>query len=204
MKKIVLMLTTVAMLVISGCNSKEVKEVKSASNTTVTPSSTATAIDTNKNETLVVLKTNQGDITLKMFPKVAPLAVENFVTHAKNGYYDGLIFHRVIKDFMIQGGDPTGTGRGGASIWKKEFVNEYAPNVVFDRPFLLAMANHGPNTNGSQFFITTEPTPFLNGGYTIFGEVVAGQDAVTKIENTKTGRADRPVEDQKMIKVTVK
>ena len=204
MKKIVLMLITVAMLVISGCNSKEVKEVKSASNTTVTPSSTATTIDTNKNEILVVLKTNQGDITLKMFPKVAPLAVENFVTHAKNGYYDGLIFHRVIKDFMIQGGDPTGTGRGGASIWKKEFVNEYAPNVVFDRPFLLAMANHGPNTNGSQFFITTEPTPFLNGGYTIFGEVVAGQDAVTKIENTKTGRADRPVEDQKMIKVTVK
>lgn len=139
-----------------------------------------------------------------MFPKVAPLAVENFVTHAKEGYFDGLIFHRVIKAFMIQGGDPTGTGRGGESIWKKEFVNEYAPNVVFDRPFLLAMANHGPNTNGSQFFITTKATPFLNGGYTIFGEVVSGQDVVRKIENTKTAEADRPVVEQKMLKMTVK
>jgi peptidylprolyl isomerase len=132
------------------------------------------------------------------------LAVENFVTHAKDGYFNGLIFHRVIKDFMIQGGDPTGTGRGGESIWKKEFVNEHSANVVFDRPFLLAMANHGPNTNGSQFFITTKATPFLNGGYTIFGEVVSGQDVVRKIENTPTARADRPVDDQTMIKVSVK
>jgi len=155
-------------------------------------------------ETLVVLKTNQGDITLKMFSEVAPLAVENFVTHSRNGYYDGLIFHRVIKDFMIQGGDPTGTGRGGESIWKKEFVNEYAKNVVFDKPYLLAMANKGPNTNGSQFFITTKPTPFLNGGYTIFGEVVTGQEAVDKIETTKTGRADRPIQDQIIKKVVVK
>jgi len=165
--------------------------------------STQTEEKTSK-ETLVVLKTNQGDITLKMFPEVAPLAVENFVTHSRNGYYDGLIFHRVIKNFMIQGGDPTGTGRGGESIWKKEFVNEYGKNVVFDKPYLLAMANKGPNTNGSQFFITTEPTPFLNGGYTIFGEVVTGQEAVDKIENTKTGRADRPIEDQVIKKAIVK
>jgi len=165
--------------------------------------STQTEEKTSK-ETLVVLKTNQGDITLKMFPEVAPLAVENFVTHSRNGYYDGLIFHRVIKNFMIQGGDPTGTGSGGESIWKKEFVNEYGKNVVFDKPYLLAMANKGPNTNGSQFFITTEPTPFLNGGYTIFGEVVTGQEAVDKIENTKTGRADRPIEDQVIKKAIVK
>lgn len=155
-------------------------------------------------QTIVVLETNQGTIEVKMFPKVAPLAVENFTTHVQNGYYNGLIFHRVIKNFMIQGGDPTGTGTGGESIWNKEFVNEYAPNVIFDRPFLLAMANHGPNTNGSQFFITTQVTPWLNGGYTIFGEVVSGQDTVTKIENTQTGMADRPVSEQKILKAYIK
>jgi len=153
---------------------------------------------------IVELQTNQGTITLKMFPKIAPLAVENFVTHAKNGYYDGVIFHRVIKNFMIQGGDPTGTGRGGESIWHKEFKNEYAPNVVFDRPYLLAMANRGPNTNGSQFFITTVPTPHLNGGYTIFGEVIKGQDVVKKIEHAKTGPGDRPLKEQKILKAVVK
>ncbi len=105
---------------------------------------------------------------------------------------------------MIQGGDPTGTGRGGESIWHKEFVNEYAPNVVFDRPYLLAMANRGSNTNGSQFFITTKPTPWLNGGYTIFGEVIKGKDVVHKIENVKTSRGDRPVVEQKIIKAYIK
>jgi len=203
MKKVWLVLLTVGLLVLSGCNSKEVKETtKSVAQAPAVVD--ATSSTSNQTGKIVVLKTNQGDIELKMFPKVAPLAVENFVTHAKNGYYDGLIFHRVIKDFMIQGGDPTGTGRGGASIWKKEFVNEYAPNVVFDRPFLLAMANHGPNTNGSQFFITTKATPFLNGGYTIFGEVVSGQDTVKKIENTQTGRADRPLSNQTIEKAIVK
>ena len=145
---------------------------------------------------IVVLETNVGKIELKLFPKAAPLAVENFVTHVKNGYYNGLIFHRVIKGFMIQGGDPTGTGRGGESIWHKEFKNEYAPNPTFDRPFLLAMANHGPNTNGSQFFITVAPAPWLNGGYTIFGKVIKGQDVVKKIENVSTGPGDRPMFDQ--------
>ncbi len=145
---------------------------------------------------IVVLETNVGKIELKLFPKAAPLAVENFVTHVKNGYYNGLIFHRVIKGFMIQGGDPTGTGRGGESIWHKEFKNEYAPNLTFDRPFLLAMANHGPNTNGSQFFITVAPAPWLNGGYTIFGKVIKGQDVVKKIENVSTGPGDRPMFDQ--------
>lgn len=194
MKKIIL--TVIALFVLfSGCNAKDANVTSSDVKKVITAD--------NKKETLVKIETNQGDIVLKMFPKIAPLAVENFVTHAKDGYFNGLIFHRVIKGFMIQGGDPTGTGRGGESIWKKEFVNEYAPNVVFDRPFLLAMANHGPNTNGSQFFITTKATPFLNGGYTIFGEVVSGQDVVRKIENTKTARGDRPVVEQKMIKVTV-
>ena len=153
---------------------------------------------------IVVLHTNRGDITLKLFPKAAPLAVKNFVALAKKGYYDGTIFHRVIKGFMIQGGDPTGTGRGGSSIWGKEFKNEYAPNLVFDRPYLLAMANRGPNTNGSQFFITVAPAPWLNGGYTIFGKVIKGQKVVDAIDRTPTGSGDRPLQEQKILKAIVK
>jgi len=156
-------------------------------------------------ETIVVLSTNQGDIELKLYPKIAPLAVENFTTHVKNGYYNGLIFHRVIKGFMIQGGDPDGTGMGGESIWKKDFDNEYGANVVFDKPFLLAMANRGPNTNGSQFFITTVPTPHLNGGYTIFGEVIKGKEAVRKIENVSTSQpGDVPLFKQVINKAYLK
>ena len=153
---------------------------------------------------VVVLKTNRGDITLRLYPKAAPLAVKNFTGLAKKGYYDGTLFHRVIKGFMIQGGDPTGTGRGGSSIWGKEFKNEYAPDLVFDRPYLLAMANRGPNTNGSQFFITVAPAPWLNGGYTIFGEVIEGQKVVDAINRTSTGPGDRPLDEQKILKAIVK
>ena len=156
-----------------------------------------------KNPT-AIMKTNQGTITLELYPDIAPKAVENFTKLAHKGYYDGVIFHRVIKDFMIQGGDPTGTGRGGESIWHKDFDNEYKPNVIFDKPGLLAMANKGPNTNGSQFFITVRPTPWLNGGYTIFGKVIDGFDVVKKIENTKTSREDRPVEKQIIQSITIK
>jgi peptidylprolyl isomerase len=191
-------------LLITGCNAKDSIDMNATKKAEALVVDSNTTDDKKNSKNIVVLETTQGTIELKMFPDVAPLAVENFTTHAANGYYDGLIFHRVIKDFMIQGGDPTGTGRGGSSIWNKEFVNEYAPNVVFDKPYMLAMANHGPNTNGSQFFITTKETPWLNGGYTIFGEVVSGQDVVDKIENTKTGRADRPVTEQKILKVYVK
>ena len=149
---------------------------------------------------IVVFETNVGNIELKLYPKVAPLAVENFTTHVKNGYYNGLIFHRIIKGFMIQGGDPTGTGRGGESIWKKDFKDEFAPNVVFDRPMLLAMANRGPGTNGSQFFIKVAPTGWLNGKHTIFGVVISGYQAVKAIENTSTDSSDRPLQQQKIIK----
>jgi peptidylprolyl isomerase len=152
----------------------------------------------------VALRTDAGEITLKLFPKAAPLAVENFVKLAAKGYYDGTIFHRVIKGFMIQGGDPTGTGMGGESIWGKEFKNEYAPNLVFDRPYLLAMANRGPNTNGSQFFITVAPALWLNGGYTIFGEVVKGKEVVDRINRTPTGPGDRPLREQKILEAVVK
>lgn len=153
--------------------------------------------------TNVVLETTSGNIELKMFDKIAPKAVENFTKLVEQGYYNGIIFHRVIKDFMIQGGDPTGTGMGGASIWKKDFEDEFAPNVVFDKPFLLAMANRGKNTNGSQFFITTAPTSWLNGRHTIFGQVVSGIDVVRTIEKTPT-KNDRPIKEQKIIKAYIK
>jgi peptidylprolyl isomerase len=157
--------------------------------------------------TVVVLETTQGPITFELFDDIAPLAVENFVTHIKNGYYNGLIFHRIIKNFMIQGGDPTGTGRGGESIWGKPFKDEFTPGVTFDGAGILAMANAGPSTNGSQFFITTAKTSWLNGHHTIFGKVIDGMDSVKKLNNVATsGRrgADRPLETQKIIKATVK
>lgn len=151
-------------------------------------------------DTIVVLETNVGKIELKLYPKVAPLAVENFTTHVKNGYYNGLIFHRIIKGFMIQGGDPRGTGTGGESIWGKPFKDEFANNVVFDKPFLLAMANSGPKTNGSQFFITLAPTGWLNGKHTIFGEVVKGKDVVQKMENVSVS----PGNNMPMFKQVIK
>jgi peptidylprolyl isomerase len=151
----------------------------------------------------VTIKTDAGDIVVELYPEITPKAVENFTTHAQNGYYDGLIFHRVIPDFMIQGGDPTGTGRGGESIWKKPFEDEFKPNIVFDRAGILAMANAGPSTNGSQFFITTVPTPWLNGRHTIFGEVIEGMDVVRAIERTPTGGGNKPKIDQKIITIEV-
>jgi peptidylprolyl isomerase len=153
---------------------------------------------------IVVLETNQGVIEIRLMPEAAPKACENFTGLVSKGYYNGLIFHRVIKDFMIQGGDPTGTGRGGNSIWGKPFEDEFSPQVKFDKPGLLAMANSGPATNGSQFFITTAPTPWLNMRHTIFGEVVSGYDVVQKIENAPTGANDRPVSEQKIIKAYLK
>lgn len=153
---------------------------------------------------IVVLETNQGSIEIQLFAKVAPKACENFVGLVKKGYYDDIIFHRVIKNFMIQGGDPTGTGRGGESIWGRPFEDEVTPSVTFDRKGLLAMANAGPNTNGSQFFITTAKTPWLNMKHTLFGEVVSGYDVVEKIENTPTGPSDRPLSEQKIIRAYLK
>ncbi|MFA6320907.1 MAG: peptidylprolyl isomerase [Candidatus Omnitrophota bacterium] len=152
----------------------------------------------------VVLETTQGSIEIKLMPDVAPKACENFTKLIEKGYYNGTIFHRVIKDFMIQGGDPTGTGRGGESIWGKPFEDEFKKGVTFNKQGILAMANAGPGTNGSQFFITTIPTDWLNMRHTIFGEVVSGYDVVEKIENTKTGYGDKPVTDQKIIKAYLK
>lgn len=148
----------------------------------------------------ITLETNQGIISLELLPDVAPKACENFTKLVEKGYYDGLIFHRVIRGFMIQGGDPTGTGTDGESIWGEPFEDETSPDVSFDAPGILAMANAGPDTNGSQFFITTVPTHHLDGRHTIFGRVSSGMDVVKRIENTPTDSSDRPIEDQKIIK----
>ena len=171
---------------------------------------------------VAVMHTNQGDISLVLFPEKAPKACENFLTHAKDGYYDGVIFHRVIEGFMIQGGDPEGTGRGGQSIWGRVFENEVSGDL---RHFVgaLSMANAGPNTNGSQFFIVTgdkvDPSllkqmeqlgwpqeiikayrekggsPHLDGGYSIFGQVIAGQEVADAISKVETSAGDKPKED---------
>jgi peptidyl-prolyl cis-trans isomerase A (cyclophilin A) len=178
---------------------------------------------TQSNESLVgttvkaTLQTNRGDIRLNLFPDHAPKTVANFVglaegskqyqrPNAQGGnagpFYDGSIFHRVISDFMIQGGDPTGTGRGGPGY---QFGDEFHPELQFNRPYLLAMANAGANTNGSQFFITVGPTTHLNFKHTIFGEVAdqESRNVVDSIANTATGAADRPIEDVVIEKVEV-
>jgi peptidyl-prolyl cis-trans isomerase B (cyclophilin B) len=138
------------------------------------------------------IKTNLGEIRLELFDDAAPITVNNFVFLAKNDFYDGTIFHRVIDDFMIQGGDPTGTGRGDAGY---KFQDETRGNPHKHEPFTLSMANAGPNTNGSQFFITERATPHLDGRHTVFGRVVEGQETVQKITDVATGPQDRPRED---------
>ncbi len=154
---------------------------------------------------VAVLETNQGDIEIELRPDLAPKAVENFVTHSKNGYYDGLTFHRIIKKFMLQAGDPRGNGTGGESIWGKPFQDEFSSQALFDKPGILAMANSGPNTNGSQFFITTVPTYWLNGRHTIFGYVTVGMDTVKKLENVATSRgSNKPLNKQIIKKITIK
>jgi peptidylprolyl isomerase len=151
----------------------------------------------------VVLETTQGDVEIELMPSIAPLAVANFVGHIESGYYDDLIFHRVIEGFMVQGGDPLGTGTGGESIWGKNFPDEFSPEARFDTEGLLAMANSGPMTNGSQFFITTSKPEWLNDKHTIFGKVVNGYDKVKKIEGVEKGTGDKPVEDQKIVKAYI-
>ena len=158
-----------------------------------------------KNDTLTVavIETNMGTIELELFAKKAIKTVENFVGLAEKGYYNGVIFHRVIDNFMIQGGDPTGTGRGGQSLWGEPFEDEVATGLKHDSGGILSMANAGPNTNGSQFFITLKDTPWLDGRHTVFGKVINGMDVVKKIGKVKTGPNDRPLEDVVMQKVTI-
>ena len=136
--------------------------------------------------------TTDGPFVLQLRPDVAPKTVENFLAYVNSGFYDGTIFHRVIKDFMLQGGDPLGRGTGGPGY---RFQDEFVPSLKHDKPGILSMANAGPNTNGSQFFVCEVATPWLDGRHSVFGEVVEGMDVVLKIAQTPTGAQDRPQED---------
>ncbi len=156
-----------------------------------------------KKKSLVVLKTNKGNIKLELFPEAAPKACENFVGLVEKDYYDGLIFHRVVEDFVVQSGDPTGTGTGGESLWGEPFRNEISEDVSFDRAGRLGMANSGPGTNTSQFFITLKPTPKLNKRYTIFGEVVDGFETVEKIAASPADSKNKPLKQQKVIEAYI-
>lgn len=151
----------------------------------------------------VILRTSKGDITLQLTQIETPKTVENFMTHCKNGYYNNVIFHRIIKNFMIQTGDPQGDGTGGESIWGGEFEDEFNPDLKHSQPYVLSMANCGPNTNGSQFFITTVKCPWLDNKHTVFGRVIKGAEVVSAIENVKCDDLDRPLEPIKILQVEV-
>lgn len=150
-----------------------------------------------------VLHTTLGDIHLRLFPDQVHKTVENFVGLARKGYYDGTLFHRVIHKFMLQCGDPLGDGTGGESLWGKEFEDEFRKDLKHDRPYTISMANAGPNTNGSQFFITTVPTPWLDNRHTVFGRAVSGMDVIHQIENTKVDKNDKPRQDIKILNISI-
>jgi peptidyl-prolyl cis-trans isomerase B (cyclophilin B) len=243
---LILILLTISGLSACGSSTKENKEANSSKQEKVVAKnkeeskSATTKGETNmtypqlstevaENERLVEMHTNKGIIKIKLFPEQAPKTVENFISHSEKGYYDGLIFHRVIKGFMIQGGDPTGTGMGGESIYGETFEDEFSKQL-FNLRGALSMANAGPNTNGSQFFIVQSNTlddsmktqlsqagyakevvdayakggtPWLDGRHTVFGQVIEGMDVVDAIANSKVGKNDKPVEDVIIEKVVV-
>ena len=145
----------------------------------------------------------QGSITLELYTDHAPKACNNFATLARRGYYDSTIFHRIIPDFMVQGGDPTGTGRGGSSIYGDKFADEIHPGLKHTGAGVLSMANSGPDSNGSQFFVTLAPAPWLDGKHTIFGRVKAGLGTAKRMGLVKTAAEDRPVEDVMIRKARV-
>ncbi|KAI2777305.1 hypothetical protein F4815DRAFT_481637 [Daldinia loculata] len=180
--------------------SRSERDVQNEKPTIINPKQ-ATQKKASETGTAAILRTTYGDIHIRLFPDAAPKAVENFVTHSKCGYYNNTIFHRVIRKFMIQGGDPLGDGTGGESIWGKEFEDEFS-TLKHDKPYTVSMANAGPNTNGSQFFITTEKTPWLDNKHTIFGRAVQGLDVIHKIENVRTYK-EKPEEDIKILNIDI-
>ncbi|GAA1980202.1 hypothetical protein GCM10009799_01650 [Nocardiopsis rhodophaea] len=203
-------LTGAALLASAACGSEAASEGSGAKAATPDSSADYKAVATVEGATL---STSEGDVEVTLFPKQAPTTVRNFVelaegskatnpTTGKDRFYDGTIFHRVIEGFMIQGGDPLGTGTGGPGY---TFPDEIDPDLTFDAPGKLAMANSGPNTNGSQFFITTVPTSHLDGKHTIFGEVAddEGQHVVEAISTVDTDDADKPVDDVVLESVTI-
>lgn len=239
MKKIALLLTlAIAMFTLAACSSSakdDTSKKENSNNETKTEKKTEPKLvqlddKVENGQPVATIETTEGTVKIKLFPKEAPKAVENFVTHAKDGYYDGLLFHRVIDNFMIQSGDPKGDGTGGESIWKKPFKNEISNNLYHFRG-ALAMANAGPDTNGSQFYIVQNKfltaaeikndsiqytdsvkeayeklkgVPSLDGSYTVFGQTIEGLDIVDKIAETEVGANDKPEKDIKIktIKIT--
>ena len=234
MKKLLILLVIFSAIVLSACGTdssnatkdKVEKEEETTANTEKQQQGEKIMYpqlskEVASNEALVIMNTSMGAIKIKLFPELAPKTVENFLTHAENGYYDGIIFHRIIEEFMIQGGDPTGTGMGGESIYGETFEDEFTMNL-FNLRGALSMANAGPNTNGSQFFIVqaTQPpasveqlksggwpdeiaeayvemggTPHLDQKHTVFGQVIEGMDVVDQMAQVEKGAADKPVED---------
>jgi peptidyl-prolyl cis-trans isomerase B (cyclophilin B) len=229
-------------LLLSGCGTKKVVEAE----TNIEPvaeieKNTSTSRGENNmypqlskevasNEALVVMNTTMGAIKIKLFPELAPKTVENFITHAENGYYDGIIFHRIIQDFMIQGGDPTGTGMGGESIYGPKFEDEFS-DKAFNLRGALSMANAGPGTNGSQFFIVQKNdtdsgmlsqikkagypeeiieayasnggTPWLDNKHTVFGQVIEGLEVIDKMALVQKNGNDKPLEDIKIESIEI-
>lgn len=239
MKKIALLLTlAIAMFTLAACSSSakdDTSKKENSNNEAKTEKKTEPKLvqlddKVEKGQPVATIETTEGTVKIKLFPKEAPKAVENFITHAKDGYYDGLLFHRVIDNFMIQSGDPKGDGTGGESIWKKPFKNEISNNLYHFRG-ALAMANAGPDTNGSQFYIVQNKfltaaeikndsiqytdsvkeayeklkgVPSLDGSYTVFGQTIEGLNIVDKIAETEVGANDKPEKDIKIktIKIT--
>ncbi|PHH50597.1 Peptidyl-prolyl cis-trans isomerase-like 1 [Ceratocystis fimbriata CBS 114723] len=152
---------------------------------------------------VVTLETSMGPIVIELYTRHAPKTCENFRTLAQRGYYNNVVVHRIIADFMIQTGDPTGTGRGGESMWGGKFDDEIAPGLKHTGAGVVSMANAGPNSNGSQFFITLAPTPWLDGLHSIFGRVRSGMAVVRRMGLVKTGLEDRPVEEVRIIRALI-
>ncbi len=167
---------------------------------TTTHTHTAIQTETAGGKTMALIETTQGKIVIELYSDKAPKTVANFVKLASSGFYNGIIFHRVIPGFMIQTGDPTGTGRGGPGY---TFADEFSPDLKHESAGTVSMANAGPNTNGSQFFITLAPTPWLNNKHSIFGRVTKGQKIVEAISAVPRDGNDRPVSDVKMLSVTI-
>lgn len=196
-----LILMSILLFILVGCSTKEKTEEKEQGGITLELEQLQLP---KAGEEVAVITTNHGEIKLRLFPEVAPKAVENFKTHAKDGYYNGVTFHRVMNDFMIQGGDPQGTGRGGESIWGKPFEDEFSKDYRNLRG-ALSMANAGPGTNGSQFFIVQLKggTAWLDGKHTVFGQVYEGMDVVDNIAAVKVDRNSKPKDDVIMEKVEI-
>ena len=189
-------------LLLAGCASQAPQVTPVAAPVPTTAVTSTPTPETVKDDTIVKIKieTTLGDIYADLYEAEAPKTVENFVTLAKKGFYDGIIFHRVIPDFMIQTGDPTGTGMGGPGY---QFKDEFSSKLRHDKPGVLSMANSGPNTNGSQFFITEVATPWLDNRHSVFGQVTGGMDVVLAISKAPRDRQDKPVEKIAMNKVVV-